>query len=120
MAVLACAILTLPLMIVSVAAGMNAAHADATTKRKQGSAWVGIAPCHMHRSLNSTAAAGLKPEFQKIHPSADGTMKCVVTCTPKGLPKPGPRVDAAVNWFKAGEAQHAARWRTMYQSAMLS
>lgn len=99
--------------------GFNTAHADATIPRKQGAAWVGIAPCNMHRSVAATTAAGLKPEFQKIHPSADGKMKCVMTCNAEGLPRPGPRVDAAMGWFRTGEQQHAAHWRTTYQATML-
>jgi hypothetical protein len=63
-----------------------------------------------------TSQAGMKPEFQKIHPSADGKMKCVVTSLPRGLPMPSAHLDRTMLSFRLGEQQHAARWKTMYQS----
>jgi hypothetical protein len=97
-----------------VCTGLDARGADATIPCKQGAAWVGTAPVHMLQSVARTAAAGLRPEFQKIHPSADGKM----TCAPRELRWPSANVDRSMAAFAAGERNHAAHWRSMYQTAI--
>ena len=46
-------------------AGTNADAGDATTEQKQGSAWVGTAPCHMMESVQRTTQAGRKPRVSE-------------------------------------------------------
>lgn len=97
-------------------AGANLKGSDATVASKQGAAWVGTVPCQMYKSVQASTQAGIKPEFQKIHPSADGKMKCVITCTPSGQPLPGPNLDRTLDRFEKSETAHAKHWQSMYQT----
>lgn len=94
------------------------AQGDATTPGKQGAAWVGTAPCHMFESVQRTTQRGLKPEFQKIHPSADGKLKAAMTCTPDAQPRPSPALDATRARFAQSERNHAAHWQSMYATSI--
>jgi hypothetical protein len=97
-------------------AGTNLKCGDATIQNKQGAAWVGTAPCHMLQSLQKTTQAGLKPEFQKIHPSADGHMKAVLTCSPDGQPQNSGNLELTMARCGLSEKNHAKHWQSMYQT----
>lgn len=99
-----------------LSAGTNCLCGDATIPDKQGAAWVGTAPCHMLQSLQQTTQAGLKPEFQKIHPSADGRMKAVITCSPDGQPQKSGNLQLTMARFGHSEKNHTKHWQSMYQT----
>jgi hypothetical protein len=99
----------------TMAAGMGQMLGDATTAAKQGAPWVGIAPCRMHESVQRTAMERVKPEFQQVHPSADGRTKAALTCTKDGRPVPSAVLDKTMK-ARGKSERHARHWRSMYSS----
>jgi hypothetical protein len=90
-------------------------YGDATAPHAQGAAWVGTAPLHHSRSVQSTMLSGEKAEFQKVHPSATARTKVVVTCTKDGKPMPSPALDRTKATYSASQ-RHASKWQSMYSS----